>query len=65
VAALAWWLVPLVATLLALGWVTWISRARGPADTHTTLAEHARFRDAMGGAVESAPPAADDDAAES
>jgi hypothetical protein len=45
--ALAWWLIPITATLLAIVWVTWINRPRKPADPHDTLAEHRRFRDAL------------------
>jgi hypothetical protein len=43
VKALAWWLIPLVATALAVVWVTWVSRPRRRADTHDSLAEHQRF----------------------
>lgn len=46
-AAVAWWLIPIIATLLAIVWVTWINRPRKPADPHDTLAEHRRFKDAL------------------
>lgn len=46
-AAVAWWLIPITATLLAIVWVTWINRPRKPADAHDTLAEHRRFKDAL------------------
>lgn len=46
-AALAWWLIPITATLLAIGWVTWMNRPRRPADAHDTLAAHQRFTAAL------------------
>ena len=45
--AMAWWLIPIVATLLAVAWVTWRARPRRPADPHDTLAAHKRFTDAL------------------
>ena len=45
--ALAWWLIPIAATLLAVLWVTWVSRPRRPADPHDTLAAHQRFTSAL------------------
>ena len=45
--ALAWWLIPITATLLAVGWVTWRNRPRRPADAHETLAAHRRFTAAL------------------
>ena len=45
--ALAWWLIPIGATLLAVLWVTWVSRPRRPADPHDTLAAHQRFTHAL------------------
>jgi len=44
---MAWWLIPIVATLLAVAWVTWRARPRRPADPHQTLAAHKRFTDAL------------------
>jgi hypothetical protein len=44
---MVWWLIPLAATVLAIGWVTWINRARPPAKTHDSLREHERFKQAM------------------
>jgi len=55
VKALAWWLIPLVATALAVVWVTWVSRPRRRVDTHDSLAEHQRFLSAFDQPV---PPAA-------
>ncbi len=46
--ALAWWLIPLVATALAVVWVTWVSRPKRRVDTHDSLAEHQRFLSALG-----------------
>jgi hypothetical protein len=47
VQAMAWWLVPITATLLAVAWVTWSARPRRPADPHDTLAAHRRFTEAL------------------
>jgi hypothetical protein len=47
VKALAWWLIPLVATAMAVVWVTWVSRPRRRAGTHESLAEHQRFLAAL------------------
>jgi len=47
VQALAWWLIPIVATLLAVVWVTWANRPRRPADAHDSLAAHRRFTEAL------------------
>jgi len=38
---------PTVATLLAIAWVTWSTRERGPAQTHESVAAHERFKKAM------------------
>ena len=46
-AAMAWWLIPITATLLAIVWVTWRARPRRPADPHESLAAHQRFTEAM------------------
>jgi hypothetical protein len=45
--AMAWWLIPIVATLLAVAWVTWRARPRRPADAHESLAAHRRFTEAL------------------
>jgi hypothetical protein len=45
--AMVWWLIPLVATVLAIAWLTWWNRPRPPADTHDSLQEHERFKQAM------------------
>lgn len=44
---LAWLGVPAVATLLAIVWVHWSSRARGPVETSESLAERERFKAAF------------------
>jgi hypothetical protein len=45
---LVWTLgLPTVATLLAIVWVHWSTRPRGPAETHESLAEHERFKAAF------------------
>ena len=51
---LAWLGVPAAATVLAIGWVHWTSRPRGPVETNQSLAEYDRFRQAMSRPV--APP---------
>jgi hypothetical protein len=40
---LAWLGVPAAATILAIVWVHWASRTRGPAETAESLAERERF----------------------
>ncbi len=48
----AWlmWLLPVpVATLAAVAWSTWSSRARGPQDAEQTVEQYARFRAALAG----------------
>lgn len=45
--ALAWWLIPIVATLVAVGWLSFRARPRPPVDPHDSLEERARFRAAM------------------
>jgi hypothetical protein len=47
VQAMAWWLIPITATLLAVAWVTWRARPKPPADPHETLAAHRRFTEAL------------------
>lgn len=54
--AMAWWLIPIIATLLAVVWVTWTARPRRPADAHHTLAAHKRFTDALTPPTQFAPP---------
>jgi hypothetical protein len=51
-AILAWTLgLPLVMTMLAIGWVHWATRPRGPAETHESVAEHERFKAALAAPV--------------
>jgi hypothetical protein len=49
---MAWWSVPLVAFVVAVIWVTVANRPRPPADPHESMAEHERFRQAMGRPVD-------------
>lgn len=50
-AILAWTLgLPTIATVLAIGWVHWASRPRGPVETHESVAAHERFKAALAGA---------------
>jgi len=44
---LVWTLAPVVVTLVAIGWVSWRSRPRGPGDPIDTIEQHARFRAAL------------------
>ena len=55
---LVWLLIPLVATLLAVVWVTWVNRPRRPADAHETLAAHQRFTAALERTEAGSTPAA-------
>jgi len=45
--ALVWWFIPVVAFVVAVVWVSVSNRPRPPADTHDSVAEHERFRQAM------------------
>ncbi len=53
--AMAWWSVPLVAFVIAVVWVSLANRPRPPAATEDSVAEHQRFRQAMGRQVGDAP----------
>ncbi|HVY08565.1 MAG TPA: hypothetical protein VHB18_00265 [Mycobacteriales bacterium] len=44
---LAWLGVPAIATLLAIVWVNWSARPRGPVETEQSLAERERFKAAF------------------
>ena len=47
-AILVWTLgLPTVATALAIGWVHWSTRPRGPVETHESVAAHERFKAAF------------------
>jgi len=53
---LVWTLgLPTVATALAVLWVMWSSRPRGPIETHVSVAEHERFKRAMAQQVQVRP----------
>jgi hypothetical protein len=47
VGVLAWLGVPAVATLVAIVWVNWAARPRGPVETEQSLAERERFKAAF------------------
>jgi hypothetical protein len=44
---LAWLGIPGVATVLAIAWVQWSTRTRGPVEVHESLAERERFKAAF------------------
>ena len=45
---LAWTLgLPTFATAMAIGWVHWATRPRGPVQAHESVAAHERFKAAM------------------
>jgi hypothetical protein len=44
---LAWLGVPALATLVAIVWVNWAARPRGPVETEQSLAERERFKAAF------------------
>jgi hypothetical protein len=45
--ALWWLLIPTIATGIAIGYVIWAGREKGPADAHQTMAKYAKFQEAM------------------
>ena len=45
--ALAWWVLPVVATALAIGYISWRSRPGPPQDTHDAIEAREKFRRAM------------------
>lgn len=48
---LAWTLgLPTVATALAILWVHWANRPRGPVEAHESVAQHERFKAALASA---------------
>lgn len=47
-AILVWTLgLPTIATAVAIGWVHWSTRPRGPVETHESVAAHERFKAAF------------------
>ncbi|MFY9331297.1 MAG: hypothetical protein WAO41_06425 [Candidatus Nanopelagicales bacterium] len=53
--ALLWWLIPLGATLAALGWAAWRSRPARQIDMHSSMSDQERFRAAMQRPMPGAP----------
>jgi hypothetical protein len=47
VSPLVWTSAPIVATSIAVGWVSWHGRTRRPRSEIDTVAEHERFRSAL------------------
>jgi len=41
-----WWSIPLLATAIAIAWLSWRARPR-PGDPHDTVEERRRFNEAM------------------
>jgi len=55
-AILAWTLgLPTVATAMAIAWVHWATRPRGPVAVHESVAQHERFKAALASADGTAP----------
>lgn len=46
-AAIAWWGIPIGATLVAVLWTAWAGRPRRPEDVHDTVEHYQRFREAI------------------
>ena len=46
---IAWWVVPIVATFVAIAYVTWRGRPRPPETTHEAMEARERFRRAIEG----------------
>jgi len=44
---LVWWLLPVVTTVLAVVWATWVRRSPRPAGDDETVEAYARFRAAL------------------
>jgi hypothetical protein len=50
-AILAWTLgLPTVATAMAIAWVHWATRPRGPMETRESVAQHEKFKAALASA---------------
>jgi hypothetical protein len=46
-AILAWLAVPAGVTVLAIAWIQWANRPRGPVETHESMEAHERFTRAL------------------
>jgi len=44
VGVLVWWVLPVLTTVLAIGWATWVRRAPRRAGDEETVEAYARFR---------------------
>ena len=53
---LAWLIFPVVAVVLAIFWVDWSARPRGPVEAHESLAERERFVAAMARPMDESSP---------
>lgn len=47
VSALAWWLIPIAATILAVGWAALRSRPEPPTEAHEGMEQLRRMQEAM------------------
>ena len=57
-AILAWTLgLPTVATAMAIAWVHWATRPRGPMETRESVAQHEKFKAALMSAEGATPKA--------
>ena len=45
--ALAWWLIPIVATVLAITWAAWRARPERPTEAHDGMESLKRMQSAM------------------
>jgi hypothetical protein len=61
---LAWLGVPAVATLVAIVWVNWAARPRGPVEIEQSLAERERFKAAFDRSGAKVDRASDDEVTE-
>ena len=59
--AIAWWVIPIAATFVAIAYVTWRSRPGPPEDTHDAMKARERFRRAIEGGRADEPKGDDGD----
>lgn len=54
---LVWLAIPALATLLAIAWASWSTRARGPEEALDSVAAYERFRAALSASAVAPGPA--------